>query len=390
MKIALIHDYLVQYGGAERVLECFLELFPRAPIYTLVYDHKLLNKAFGKKDIRTSFLQKIPLSRKEHRLFPIFMPMAVEQFDLSHYDVVLSDSSSYAKGVITKPGTLHICYCHTPMRYAWDDCHKYTKEFYYPSFIKKIVPLGMNYIRLWDKLAARRVDYFIANSSLVKNRVKKYYQAESEIIYPPVFLENFKLKTAATATASAGQNKIQRYSSQSGYYLMVGRLVPYKKFDLGVEVFNQLGLPLKIVGDGPEFEHLKKLARSNVELVGGLESSGKKLVQIYQNCKALIYPQEEDFGLVPLEAMACGRPVIAFKKGGALETVKQGVTGIFFHEQNPVSLRKAVRRFEKIQDNFQPRLIRKHATAFNKQRFKKQILSFIEKKYKLYQTQFNP
>ncbi|MBU2025300.1 glycosyltransferase family 4 protein, partial [Patescibacteria group bacterium] len=134
MKIALIHDYLVQYGGAERVLECFLELFPRAPIYTLVYDHKLLNKAFGKKDIRTSFLQKIPLSRKEHRLFPIFMPMAVEQFDLSHYDVVLSDSSSYAKGVITKPGTLHICYCHTPMRYAWDDCHKYTKEFYYPSF----------------------------------------------------------------------------------------------------------------------------------------------------------------------------------------------------------------------------------------------------------------
>jgi glycosyltransferase involved in cell wall biosynthesis len=365
MKIALVHDYLIQYGGAERVLESFCELFPNAPIYTLVYNKKTLGKAFQDKEIRTSFLQKIPFSRSEHHLFPILMPMAVEQFDLSYYDVILSDSASYAKGVITKPSTLHICYCHTPMRYAWDDCHKYTQEFYYPSFIKKIVPLGMNYVRIWDKLAAQRVDQFIANSKLVKNRVKKYYGEEAKVIYPPLFLKNFKMEDQ---------------QEPGKYYLMVGRLVPYKKFDLGIQVFNKLGLPLKIVGDGPQFRALKKMAHSNVELLGGLESSGEKLAKVYQNCKALVYPQEEDFGLVPLEAMASGKPVIAYGKGGALETVEERITGIFFKKQDSKSLEQAIKKFEKMK--FDPMVIRKRAESFSKKRFKKEIKDFLEEKIK--------
>ena len=370
MKIALVHDYLVQYGGAERVLESFCELFPRAPVYTLVYNEAMLGDIFKGKEIRTSFLQRVPFSRKEHRLFPILMPMAIEQFDLSHYDVVLSDSSSFAKGIITRPETTHICYCHTPMRYAWDDCHKYTQEFYYPSIIKKVVPFGMNYVRLWDRQAADRVDHFIANSNLVKKRIEKYYQADAQVIYPPVFLENF----------SPAKEVISK--EDSGYYLMVGRLVPYKKFDLGIQVFNQLKLPLKIVGDGPEFKSLEKIAGPTIEFVGGLKSYSKKLVSLYQQAKALIYPQEEDFGLVPLEAMAVGKPVIAFERGGALETVVADKTGIFFKEQTKAALIAAVQKFEKMETNsyFDPLEIRAHAQKFNKDRFKKEIQEFILEK----------
>lgn len=375
MKVALVHDYLVQYGGAERVLECFSEIFPRAPIYTLVYDQKSLHHAFGDKDIRTSFLQKIPLASSEHRLFPVFMPMAIEQFDLSYYDLVLSDSSSFAKGVITRPDTLHICYCHTPMRYAWDDCHKYTREFYFPSYVKKIIPFIMNYVRVWDRVAARRVDRFIANSNLVRKRIKKYYQENAKLIYPPVFLENFK---PAEKEADQGAGK---------YFLMVGRLVPYKKFDLGVRVFNKLGLPLKIVGDGPEYKSLKKIAKENIEFTGSMKSSGGDLVKAYQGCKALLYPQEEDFGLVPLEAMACGKPVIAFRAGGALETVIEGKTGIFFDHQRPEDLRRAVLAFEK--SNFNTGEIRRHAEGFNKDRFKKEITDYIEKELSAYKKEIN-
>ncbi|MBD3238321.1 MAG: glycosyltransferase [Candidatus Moranbacteria bacterium] len=365
MRIALVHDYLIQYGGAERVLESFCELFPNAPIYTLVHNQSALSKAFQKKEIITSFLQKIPFSRSEHHFFPVLMPMAIEQFDLSYYDVVLSDSSSYAKGVITKPNALHICYCHTPMRYAWDDCHKYTREFHlYPKIIKKLVPVGMNYIRLWDQMAAKRVDHFIANSRLVQKRIKKYYKTDSTVIHPPVFLENF-------------QPLKKQPDSDQGYYLMVGRLVPYKKFDLGIQAFNRLKKKLKIVGSGPELKKLKKIAGPNIEFLGRLSSSGADLTRVYQKAKALIYPQEEDFGLVPLEAMACGRPVIAYGQGGATETVVSGKTGIFFHDQSPAGIIKAVHEFEKI--NFNPKIIANHAQSFSQKNFKKHILNFIQK-----------
>ncbi|MBD3300142.1 MAG: glycosyltransferase [Candidatus Moranbacteria bacterium] len=365
MRIALVHDYLVQYGGAERVLECFCELFPKAPIYTLVYNPEVFSDVFRDRDIRTSFLQKIPFTKSEHHFFPYLMPLAVEQFDLSYYDLVISDTSSFAKGVITQPKTLHLSYCHTPMRYAWDDCHKYTREFDYPAFVKKFIPFGMNYIRIWDRVASNRVDHFMANSNLVKKRIEKYYKRRAKVIYPPVFTDNFKFRK-------------DRDKDQKGYYLMVGRLVSYKKFDLGVKVFNRLGLPLKIVGGGSLLKKLKAMSKENIEFLGPLESSGERLREVYANCKALVYPQEEDFGLVPLEAMAVGKPVIAYRAGGVLETVIDNRTGIFFEKQNAGHLIKAIRKFQN--KEFDSSFIQRHAKKFGKQRFKEEVVDFVEHK----------
>jgi len=349
MKIALVHDYLNQYGGAERVLEAFTEIFPSAPIFTLIHDPK---------KIYTSFLQKIPLAKSHHRSFPLLMPIAIEKFDLSDYDVVLSDSASFAKGIITKPETLHVCYCHTPPRFAWDDSHKYIKEFVMPKLAKIFVPLFMNYIRLWDREASWRVDKFICNSNFVAQRIKKYYKRQAKIIYPPVDTKKFTLG-----------NKI------SNYFLMVGRLLAYKHFDIGIKAFNKLELPLKIVGNGPERKNLGKIAKKNIEFLGELR--GEELKKYYQRCQALVFPQEEDFGLVALEAMACGRPVIAYQGGGALESIKQDKTGIFFDQQTPESLIRAINKFRA--DKFNPQKIRKHVLKFDKEIFKKKIKDFVGK-----------
>lgn len=361
MKVALVHDYLNQFGGAERVLEAFIEIFPDAPIYTLIHDPKQLRGAFSDKKIQTSFLQKVPFAKSKHRIFPPLMPMAVEQLDLFDYDLVLSDSASFAKGVITKPETLHVCYCHTPPRYAWDDSHKYIEEFGMPGIIKKLVPFFMNYIRLWDKEASLRVDKFICNSRFVAKRIKKYYDKEARVIYPPVDAKNFFVSDKASGD----------------YFLMVGRLLTYKRFDIAIEAFNRLGKPLKIVGDGPERKKLEKAAKKNVEFLGELQD--KELVDCYKNCRGFVFPQEEDFGIVALEAMASGRPVIAYRGGGALESIKEGETGIFFNEQIPESLIKTVRRFKP--ENFNPQKIRKHALKFSKERFKKKIKDFVEESY---------
>lgn len=365
MRVALIHDYLNQYGGAERVLEAFCEIYPDAPIYTLIYDPKKMRGAFLDKKIQTSFLQKIPFAKSKHRIFPLLMPLAIEQFDLSDYDIILSDSASFAKGVITRPETLHICYCHTPPRYAWDDSHKYIEEFGMPGIIKKLVPFFMNYIRLWDREAALRVDKFICNSNFVAKRIKKYYNREAKVIHPPVDAKEF-------VPGRKTEN----------FFLMVGRLLPYKRFDIAVQAFNKLGKPLKIIGDGPERKKLEKIAKKNIEFLG--ELSGDKLKEYYQNCQALIFPQEEDFGIVALEAMACGRPVIAYHGGGALESVKEGETGIFFNQQTPESLIKAVKSFRA--DNFDSQKIRKHALKFDKEKFKKKIKNFVEKSYHDYRN----
>ena len=360
MKIALVHDYLVQYGGAERVLEAFTEIFPKAPIFTMVYDKKLMNGFFEDKKIRSSFLQKIPFIGSHHRLFPLLMPIAIEQFDLSEFDIVLSDSNSYAKGVITNPNTLHITYCHTPMRYAWDDCHKYLREFKYSKLTKKLVPFAMNYIRLWDKISADRPDEYVANSNFVSMRIKKYYNKDSFVINPPVNMNNFNIS-----------EKIE------DYYLMTGRALPYKRFDIAIKAFNKLGLPLKIIGKGPETDRLKKIAKSNVEFLGYL--SDKQTSSYFSRCKAFIFPPEEDFGITPLEAMACGRPVIAFKGGGALETVIENKTGIFFNEQTAESIEKSVKSFD--HKKFDSKEIRDHAMKFDKEIFKKKIREFVEEKY---------
>jgi glycosyltransferase involved in cell wall biosynthesis len=367
MKIALVHDYLNQYGGAEKVLEAFLEIFPNAPIYTLLYDKKIVSKFFPNNKIKTSFLQKLPFIKKHHRIFPPLMPLAVERLDLSDYDIVLSDSAAFGKGVITKPETLHICYCHTPIRYAWDDSHKYVREFSMFKLAKIFVPIFMNYLRLWDREAAHRVDKFICNSNFVAQRIKKYYKQESTVIYPPIDVGNFGLLDSGVNFAK----------SKTDYFLMVGRLLPYKRFDMAIEAFNKLEMPLKIIGSGPEMKKLKKLANWNIEFLG--EMDNKNLKEYYQKCQALIFPQEEDFGIVALEAMACGRPVIAYRGGGALESVLEGKTGVFFDEQSIESLVEAVKNFDA--SRFDSEAIHQHALKFDKEIFKKKIKDFIDKNW---------
>jgi glycosyltransferase involved in cell wall biosynthesis len=358
VRIALVHDYLVQYGGAERVLECFCELWPYAPIYTLVYNEEAMHGKFSDKKIKTSFIQKLPFAKNRHRIFPQLMPMAIEQFDFSSYDVVLSDSSSYAKGIITGPETLHICYVHTPMRYAWDDCHKYTKDFYFPSIIKKFVPLAMNYIRIWDRVSADRADLIIANSNFVAKRIKKYYKKDATVIHPPVNIDNF-----------------YTCDIQDKYFLMVGRLIAYKRFDIAIKAFNTLGTPLKIIGRGPEMKRLKKIAGPNIEFLGRVPDD--KLADYYARCQAFIFPQEEDFGIVAIEAMASGRPVIAYRGGDILEHMEEGKAGIFFNDQSPEGIMEAVRKFKAV--NYEPRRIREGVVKFDKSRFKVRIKDYVEK-----------
>ncbi len=364
MRVALVHDYLVQYGGAERVLEALAELFPKARIYTLIYNSEYFDKIFSGRKIHTSFLQKIPFASSYHRIFPVLMPMAIENFDFSNYDLVISDSNSYAKGIITNPKTLHICYCHTPMRYAWDDCHRYIREFGYPNMTKKLVPFFMNYIRLWDKISAERADYYIANSKFVAMRIKKYYQKDSAVIYPPVNTDFYK--------TSAGLVK------KGKYFLIFGRLLAYKRFDLAIEAFNALGYDLKIIGEGPEEKRLKKMAGGNIEFLGRLKD--EEVRNYYQGAKAFIFPQEEDFGIVALEAMSSGIPVIAYRGGGALETVVEGKTGLMFAEQTAKGIMESVKKFDKAV--FNPDEIRRHAEKFDKKIFKKKIMDFVEAKLK--------
>lgn len=357
MRIALVHDYLVQYGGGERVLEALCELFPRAPIYTLVYDEKNILGAFKDRMIRTSFLQRIPLARSRHRLFPLLMPLAIEEFDLSKYDLVISTSNSYAKGI--NATSMHICYCHTPMRYAWDDCHKYLREFGYPSVLKKVVPFAMNYIRLWDRISAERVNYYIANSQCVADRIKKYYRKDSTIIYPPVDISHFQI-----------------CGTIEDYFLIVSRLLPYKRFDIAIQAFKKLRMPLKIIGEGPDEKRLKKMARgaANIEFLGRLPDN--KVEEHFSKCQAFIFPSEEDFGIVQVEAMASGRPVISYRAGGALEIVEEGKTGLFFDEQTSESLEQALANFKS--KNFDPRVIRESVKRFNKDIFKEKFKEYVE------------
>lgn len=362
MRIALVHDYLNQYGGAERVLEVLCETFPDAPIYTLLYDEAATGRVFKGREIHTSFLQKVPFARKHHRVFPLFMPLAIEQFDLSEFDVVLSNSASFAKGVITKPHTKHISYCMTPTRFLWDDSHRFIDEFRYPWPIKKLVPFFITYLRIWDKEAACRVDEFVAISDFVRARIKKYYERDAKVIYPPVSTCKYKIADEI-----------------SDYFLMVGRLVSYKRFDLAIKVFNAIKKPLKIVGDGPERKRLEKLARrggiarKNIQFLGLV--SDYKIPEIYSHAQAVIFPQIEDFGIVPLEAMASGRPVIAYRGGGALETVVDGETGIFFEEQAEIALAQAVGRH--YQTQWSPEFIRQHAFKFDKEIFKQRIQKLV-------------
>ena len=358
MRIAIVHDWLTNYGGAERVIEAMHELFPQAPIYTSVYNPDKLPSSFKNMDIRTSFIQKFPFAKTKYKTYLPFMPQAFEDMDLGAYDVVISNSHACAKGIIVKPQTLHISYVHTPMRYAWDFYHDYMR-FEKISGLKRIIINSiMSYLRLWDRLSAERPDFIMANSHNIRRKIKKYYSRNSEVLYPPV--ETALFKPLANPSLD--------------YYLVASRLVPYKRVDIAVEAFNKLGFKLKIVGSGSDFKKLRKMAKNNIEFSG--KTSDEELKNLYANCKALIFPGEEDFGIVPLEAQASGRPVIGYAKGGLLETVIDRQTGIFFMEQTVDSLINAVNEFENLK--FDPVIIRNNALKFDTGVFKDNLKKLLD------------
>ncbi len=362
MRIALVHDHLVQDGGAEKVLLALQDVFPGAPTYTLLYDPKRVSGEFASKDIRTSFLQKIPFALRKYQWLLPLMPAATEAHDLSSYDVVISSSSAFAKGIITRPGAIHVCYCHTPTRYLWSDTHSYVQELKAPRALKAGLPILLNKLRVWDRLSADRVDRFIANSATVAGRIRKYYERPSDVIHPPVETEKFSVSEAPGT-----------------YFLAGGRLVSYKRFDLIIQAFNRTGLPLKIFGDGPLAAEYRRNARPNIEFVGKVDDARK--AELYRGAIAFIHPQEEDFGITALESMASGRPVIAYRKGGALETVVDGVTGEFFDDQEWEELATAVIRFDA--SKYDARTIREHAERFDVKAFKRRIAAYVSDAWKV-------
>lgn len=358
-KIALVHDWLVSLGGGERVLESMLDLYP-SPIFTLIKDEKFLRTTkFHQKEIFSSFIEKAPFARKGFRYYLPFFPLAIERFDLKDYNLILSSSHAVAKGVLTHPGQLHICYCHSPMRYAWDHYREYTEDL--KGLKGTFAKWTLHYLRNWDVKTLSRVNHFLANSHFVARRIQRIYGREAKVLYPPVDTHLFK-----------GEEK------KDDFYLTVSRMVPYKKVDLIVEAFSYL--PDKkcvVIGDGPEFSKVKSKAGKNVELLGYQEDD---VVRRYMaRAKAFIFAAEEDFGIAPVEAQAAGTPVIAFGKGGAQETIVEGKTGLFFGEQTVASLVEAIHRFEKMEFDFSK--IHAHAEQFGVARFKREFQQFIEEKW---------
>ncbi|MCD6442150.1 glycosyltransferase [bacterium] len=359
MRVALIHDFLTQYGGAEKVLEAFHEIWPQAPIFTLFYDAKMMKGYFKDCNIKVSPIQNLPFGVKKYRWYLPLMPSAIERFNLSEFDLVISDCSAYSKGVLTKPGTLHISYLHTPTRYLWSDAYEYIDSLKgAEKVVSKFLAPVLTRLRVWDQIAAQRPDYLIANSAFIAQRIKHYYRRDSTVIYPPVETSKFSIA-----------NKIQ------DYYLIISRFRPYKRVDLAIKAFNKLRMPLKIIGTG-EDKLLKKMAGPNIEFLGFV--SDREKAKYLSHCKAFIHPQEEDFGITPIEAMASGRPVIAYKKGGAMETVVDGLTGKFFKNQTVEDLADAVLKLNL--NEVKPQKIREHAEKFSKKQFKKDIKNFVQKR----------
>lgn len=386
MKTAIIHDWLVTYAGAERALEQIIAIFPESDLYSLVDflpDHE--RTFLAQKKAGTSFIQALPFAKKKYRSYLPFMPLAIEQFDLSAYDLIISSSHAVAKGVLTNSNQLHVCYCYTPMRYAWDLHHQYLREAGLNSGLKgMLAKLVLHYMRIWDYASSNRVDHFAAISQYIAGRIRKIYGRNATVIYPPVDIETFI-----------------PCSQKDEFYLTASRMVPYKKVDLIVEAFSQMPEKrLIVIGDGPDLKKVKSKAASNIELIGYQPTSVLK--DYLQKAKAFVYAAEEDFGILPVEAQACGTPVIAYGKGGILETViplriipdsdirgralcktqgeKQSApTGVFFHEQTVSSLLSAVSEFEAVSNSFNSLAIRRNAERFSKDRFKKEFKGFIDK-----------
>ena len=359
MKVAIIHHWLVNWRGGEKVIEALLALYPSADIYTHVYDENLTEGKFKNYNIYTTFINKLPMSTKLYQKYLPLMPIALEQLDLREYDLVISCESGPAKGVITRPDALHICYCNSPMRYVWD---------MYPDYIatsgrltRFIMRPLIHYLKIWDRLSADRVDYFIANSSFIAKRIRKFYRRDSVVIHPPVDIYDFEVK-----------------ADKSDFYLVLGQLTPYKRTDLVVDAFLENGKKLVVIGDGEQYEELKTKGNKNITFLG--RASWGECKKYLQNAKALIFPGIEDFGMVPVEAMASGTPVLAFAKGGALETVVDGCSGLFFHDQTVEALNECIYKFESGEHQFNVSDIRELAEKFSKKEFLQQVASFIQLK----------
>jgi glycosyltransferase involved in cell wall biosynthesis len=357
-RIAIVNDWMVSPGGGERVILELHKLWPEAPIYTAAYSPEKFPE-FAEANVRPTWLNKIALAKRKHQLFTIPRAWAFKSLDLSDFDIVISSTSAEAKYVRTGPNTTHICYCYTPIRYYWSDYDWYRQH---PPFgklnwlAKLILPLLIGPLRRMDYKAAQRVDRFVAISETVQARIKRYYKRDSDLIYPPVPTDMIKPST-----------------HQGEYYLVLGRQVAYKRLDLAVDAFNELGLPLKVAGTGEELAVQQPRSKSNIEYLGRV--SDEELPGLLAGSKGFIFPAEEDFGLVPVEAMAAGRPVIAYGVGGATETVVDGVTGVFFYEQTPEALIEAVKRFETM--TFDPKAVRKQAEKFGVDVFRREMKQLV-------------
>jgi len=358
LKVAIVHYWLINMRGGERVVEALCELYPDADVYTHVAEPEVLSDTIRGHRIQETFIARLPGARRHYQKYLALMPLALEQLDLRAYDLVISSECGPAKGVITTPRTLHLCYCHSPMRYVWDMYWDYLRDVSRP--MRPLARVLLHYLRRWDLASAFRVDHFMANSDYVARRVRKHYRRDAHVIHPPVDTEAFG---PAESTAD--------------YYLMVGELVSYKRADLAVSAFSRAGKRLVVIGAGEQLSELRRRAGPTVEVMGRQPAS--VIRDKYAHCRALLFPGEEDFGIVPIEAMASGRPVIAYRRGGALETVVEGRTGLFFDEQTEDSLLAAVERFEEIEETFDPADIRRHAIGFDKQVFKAKFRARAER-----------
>jgi glycosyltransferase involved in cell wall biosynthesis len=358
LKVALVHDYLNQYGGAERVLDELHAIWPEAPVYTSIYEPKRMPAAYRDWDIRTSWLNRLPFARRKHQALLTMLPQAFESFDLDEYDLVVSSSSGFAHGVLTRPQTLHVCYCHSPPRFLWD-YHHYARSEGLGGAARLMVEQSLPRLRVWDRVAADRADAWVSTSRLVQARIERFYGKPSTVIAPPIDVSRFVVG-----------------EQPGGYFLMLMRLVGWKRPEIAVEACSRLGLPLVVAGDGRELERLRQIAGPSVRFVGRADDAQMQV--LYRDCRALILPAEEDFGITPLEAMAAGRPVIAYGRGGVLDTVAPGVTGAFFEEQTAASLAETLQAFD--ERDFDARRIRRHAEQFDRSVFAMRLEAYVDER----------
>lgn len=381
-KVALVHDFLVCRGGAEKVLSVLSEMFPEAPIYTLLYDKEAMHGMFAGKDIRSSFLQKFPkFLKKRYRWLLPFFPVAIEAFDLRDFDVVISSSGAWSKGIVTRLDTKHIAYIHSPMRYVWDYNEQYLREIGGGklSIIKRML---LSYMRVWDREAADRPDLLIANSEYTRSRIGKYYRRESTVIYPPVTIGSQQLTVSKEPSTKSVQQQTMNEQNATffgfkskEYFLVASRLTPNKKVDLVVEAFNKLDLPLVVVGEGPQKKYLEGIARKNIKIVGWQDDVMVDL--LYKHARAFVFPAEDDFGMTMVEAMSHDTLVVAYAQGGAREIVEEGVTGEFFRAQTPEILADGIRRFLRNEDQYDVKVIREKAERFSRERFEQEFVEFL-------------